>query len=308
MANVMITGASGMIGQSVAEKLIDKRHNIFAVDSDYSGRADDKYYKFRPCDPTDEEAMTDELINNRIDTLIHIAFTVDNDLDPIVTESDMRQSRACDKFIYSAADKAGVKNFILVSTTQVYGIQKGRDPIRESAAEKGSSNYIDMKLMSEKLLLKAFKKSDSVAVIARLAPIYTADFTDNLRSRVVDDKNGEAYMYKDGSYGYSFCCLYNFLDFVSGIVSIPQGRYEGLYNICDKNQITAKEILEYEKARGRISAVVQRNVPRSVSYNKAKGRTDYRFFDPDATFANWNVDNTKAQRISTFRWDLRNTK
>lgn len=307
MANIMLTGASGRIGIAVTEKLIDKGHTIYAVDSNYSGRADDKFYKFRPCEPDDEAAMTDEITQNKIDTVIHLAFTTDNDLDTTVTENDMRKSRACDKFIYTAADKAGVKNFILVSTTQVYGIQKGREPIKESAAEKGSSNYIDLKLTSEKLFLKAFKKSDSVPVIARLAPIYTADFTDNLRSRVVDD-SGTAYMFKEGGYGYSFCCLYNFLDFVSGIVSIPKGRYEGLYNICDKKMITAKEILDYEKSRGTISEVVQKNAPRSVSFNKNKARADYRFFDPDSTFANWNVDNTKAQRISTFRWDLNNTK
>ena len=44
-----------------------------------------------------------------------------------------------------------------------------------------------------------------------------------------------------------------------------------------------------------------------MSFNKSKGRNDYKYFDPEAALANWTYDTTKAQRISTFRWDLKKT-
>ena len=165
-----------------------------------------------------------------------------------------------------------------------------------------------MKLDSEKALLKATKKSRTVPVIARVAPIYTADFTDNLHQRIFDPKENVAYIYKDGEYGYSFCNLYNLVDFINGIISIPEGRYEGVYNIADSRIITASEIIEYEKKKYRVGAVIQKNPNIVLSVNKGQMRTDYRYFDPTFTFYNWNIDNTKAKRISTFRWTLNNTK
>ena len=58
----------------------------------------------------------------------------------------------------------------------------------------------------------------------------------------------------------------------------------------------------------RIGAVIQKNPSVVLTVNKGQMRTDYRYFDPTFTFYNWNIDNTKARRISTFRWNLSNTK
>lgn len=309
MANVFITGASGMIGLALTEMLLRKKHRVFAVDernNDLIGT--DQNYTFVQCDITDKESIKSIIESNQIDTIAHLACTVDNDLDPLVTDAELKRSKLCDKFLYETADKCGVKNIVLTSTSNVYGLQKGREPIRETSAEKGSSNYVDMKLTSEKLLMKAMKKSDTVPVIARVAPIYTAEFTDNLREHVYDKKEDVAYIYKEGEYGFSFCCMYNYIDFISGVIEIPSGRYEGVYNVCDTRPITAKEILDFEREHHRIGAVIQRNPPSGVSFNKSKGKTDYRYFDPGAAFGNWNIDNTRAKRISTFRWTLSNTK
>ena len=77
---------------------------------------------------------------------MHLANSVDNDIDPYVTDAEMKKSKICDKFIYAAANKAEVRSFILLSTTAIYGVQKGREPIRETAPEKGNSNYADLKI------------------------------------------------------------------------------------------------------------------------------------------------------------------
>ena len=309
MANVLITGASGSMGLALTELLLRKKHRVFAVDvrkNDFDGT--DQNYSFVQCEITDANTVTDIINSNHIDTVVHLACTVDNDLDPIVTDTEIKQSKAVDKYLYAAAERADVKNFVLTSTTHIYGLQKGREPIRETTPEKGASNYVDMKLASEKAITKAFKKADTVPVIARVSPIYTAEFTENLREHVYDKKEDVAYIFKDGEYGYSFCCMYNYIDFISGIIDIPSGRYEGVYNVCDSRQTTAKEILDFEREHHRIGAVIQRNPPGAVSFNKGKGKSDYRYFDPAASFGNWNIDNTKAKRISTFRWNLSNTK
>lgn len=309
MASILVTGASGMIGLYLTSSLLHKKHRVFGIDTrknEFIGT--DPNYTFIQCDITDKDAITNVIDSNKIDVVVHLANSVDNDIDPYVTDAEMKKSKICDKFIYAAANKAEVRSFILLSTTAIYGVQKGREPIRETAPEKGNSNYADLKMTSEKIMQKEFKKSETIPVIARVAPIYDAEYTQNLRDRVFDAKENVAYIFNDGEYGFSFCCVFNLIDFINGIISVPSGRYEGIYNLADSRLITAKEIIDYEKEHHRIGAVIQKSPGMGLSINKGKMKTDYRYFDPSITFNNWNIDNTRAKRIAPFRWTLSNTK
>lgn len=316
MAGIFITGASGMIGMYLTSNLLQKKHKVIAIDSkpnDFVGK--DPNYTFIQCDITDKTAVSEILdkYHNDVQTLVHLACSVDNDIDSFVTDVEVKTSKVCDKYLYKAATNARVKNIVLLSTTMVYGTPKGREPIRETSDTKNSSNYAGMKLDSEKALIKEVKKTSVVPVIARVAPIYTSEYTQNLRDKVYDQKDDVAFIYKDGEYGFSFCCVFNLIDFINGIINIPQGRYDGTYNVADTRQITATEILDHEREHHRIGAVIQRNmtgdaIKSMVPIGKNRQKTDYRYFDPSTIFNNWNIDNTKAQRVATFRWNLKNTK
>ena len=154
MANVFVTGAAGMMATAVIEKLLQKKHRVFGIDSKACYNfIDNSDYTFTQCDITDSRTVTEMIESNNIDTVVHLACTADNDFDSLITDTELKMSKITDKYLYAAAGKAGVKNFILTSTTQVYGIQKGREPIREATPEKGIGNYVDMKLLSEKMLL-----------------------------------------------------------------------------------------------------------------------------------------------------------
>ena len=311
MSSILITGASGMIGQYLTSSLLHKKHRVFAVDSkpnDFIGK--DSNYSFTQCDINDKRAICNIMESNHIDVVVHLANSVDNDIDSLVTEAEIKKSKITDKYIYSAADKCGVGCFILLSTTEVYGLQKGREPIRETIAEKAITNYTVMKLNSEKLMEKALKKSDTITVVARAAPIYDAEHTDNLHSHVFDHKENVGYVFGEGDYGFTFCCVFNLIDFINGIISVPQGKYGGIYNVCDSRQLNANEIIQYEKDRHRIGAVIRRSPgsEKAMFFNKGKMRTDYRYFDPTITYNNWLFDNTRAKRIAPMRWNLSNTK
>ena len=309
MATVFVTGVSGMIGKIVVASLLTKKRKVIGTDSKPCKlEGVDPNFQFIQTEITNKAGISQLFADNKIDFLVHLANTADNDFDAFISDKEMKQSKLTDKYLYDIAVKAGWTSILILSTTQVYGIQKGRDPIRETAPDKAISNYTSMKLDSEKALMKATKKSKTVPVIARVAPIYTGEFTQNMHQRVFDTKENVAYIYKEGEYGYSFCNLYNLVDFINGIINIPEGRYEGIYNIADTRMITAAEIIEYEKKKYRIGAVIQKNPNIVLSVNKGQMKTDYRYFDPTFTFYNWNIDNTKARRISTFRWNLSNTK
>lgn len=300
-----------MIGKYLTSSLLHKKHRVYAVDQKPNDFVDsDPNYSFLQCEITDKNTITSIMEDNHIDVVVHLANSVDNDIDPLITDAEIKRSKAADKYIYTAAVKAKVGCFVLLSTTDVYGIQKGREPIRETLPENGITNYAAMKMNSEKLMGKAMKKTDCVPVIARVAPVYDSEHTDNLHAHVYDAKDSVGYVYGDGEYGYTFCCLFNLIDFINGIINVPQGRYDGIYNVCDSRMTTAKEIIEYEKERHRIGAVIQRTPgsEKALLFNKGKMRSDYRYFDPTLTYNNWNFDNTKAKRIAPMRWSLKNTK
>lgn len=307
MSSIFVTGASGMIGQYLISSLLAKKYTVYAVDSRtnrFVGK--DPNLHFTQCDILDTSNISAILKREPFDAVIHLANSVDNDLDSLVTDAEMKKSKQTDKYFYDLVNESKAKCIILLSTTDVYGAQKGREPIRETAPEKGSTNYAELKLTSEKYFNKAFRNSSTIPIIARVAPIYDAEFTDNLHCRVYDPKDKVGYIYNDGSYGYTFCCVYNLIDFINGIISKPSGKYDGIYNVCDSRILTAKEIIDYEKTKHRIGAVVQKT-PGGFSH-KGKMKVNYKSFDPSLSFHNWNFDNTRAKRIAPMKWNLSNTK
>ncbi len=315
MKTVFLTGASGLMGSELAEALLAKGFKVVGVGNTPGSGVDDPNYTFIQADATDKDTVTKALNENHIDVLVHLACTVDNDLPNIITSAHEKQSAAVDKYLYKAAVTAGVSDMILISTHQVYAHQKTREPIRETADEKPATAYAKLKYESEKALAKAVKSSSSTTgVIARVCPIYTKDYAPNLHAKIFDPKDNCSYIYGYGDYGFSFCCLYNLIDFIIGILTVSDGiNYQGIYNICDSKPILAKEIVDFERQYHKLGAVIQRNygsdaVKSALAFGSKNAKIDYRYNDLSIICSNISYDNTKAQRISTFRWKLSNTK
>ena len=310
MASVLVTGASGMIGMFLCSNLLHKNYTVYATDNkpnEFEGT--NSNYIFTRCDISDKDAITGIITSHKIDAVVHLANSVDNDLDSFISDAELKKAKVTDKYIYAAANKAKINCFILLSSTTVYGIQGGREPIREENPTKGNTNYAHLKSTSEKFFLKEFnKKSETKGTIARVAPLYTAEFTQNLHDRVYNPEENAAYMFEDGNYGFSFCCVFNLIDFITGILAENGGRHTDIYNIADTKLITANQIIKYEMAHHTIEKVVKKDNNFTLGINKMKLKTDYRYFDPSYTFYNWYIDNTKARRYTQFKWNLSNTR
>lgn len=314
MKTVFLTGASGLIGSELAEALLSKGFKVIGVDNTPGTGTDDPNYTFIQASVDNKDAVIKAINDNGPDALVHLACTVDNDLPNIITSAHEKQSSVVDKYLYKAAVAAGVSDIIMISTHQVYAYQKTREPIRETMDEKPSTAYGKMKFDSEKALIKALKGSSAKGVVARVCPIYTKDYAPNLHAKIFDPKDNCSYIYGYGDYGFSFCCLYNLVDFIIGILTVSGGiTYQGIYNVCDTKPISAKEIVDFERQYHKLGAVIQRNygsdaVKSALAFGSKSAKVDYRYNDLSIVCSNISYDNTKAQRISTFRWKLSNTK
>lgn len=139
MATVLVTGACGLIGEKVCSGLLKKHHEVIAVDHASSAYNEGKeHYRFYAATPHDKSAYMGIFEKERIDAVVHLACSVDNDLGPIITEKQMEESRVCDKFLFKLAISKEVEKILVLSTTQVYAVPEGREPIREGTTKSRS--------------------------------------------------------------------------------------------------------------------------------------------------------------------------
>ena len=314
MKTVFITGASGLIGRELTKVLLSRGYNVIGTDSKQSEFVGQPNYSFVQCAITDKGKISSILEGSKIDALIHLACSVDNDYTNIMQPQYEKDADACDKYIYKTAALAGITDILLLSTHLVYAPQKTREPIRETNPDKPITDYAKMKAESEKYLAAVVKKNPSChGVVMRVCPIYTKDYIENLHAKIYDVKDECAFMYGSGDYGFSFCCLYNLIDFIWGVLEVAPGtNYQGVYNICDSKPIYAREIVEYMRANFKLGSVIQRNygadaVKSAIAFGNKRLKTDYRYVDIGTICNNVTFDNTKAQRISRFRWKLSNS-
>lgn len=316
MQKVLVTGGCGLIGQHICSGLLKKGFEVIAVDNEECGYNEGKlHYSFIQCSPTDKNKFAEIFEKNKINVLIHAACTVDNDLGPVVTEKQMSDAKACDKFIYRYAMTEEVSKIILLSTDQVYEFPKTREPIREDNELKPSTNYAHMKLSSEKALVEEMKHHPSTMVcIVRFAPVYTKNFTDNLVAKITDPKDGTTFVYGRGNYGFQFCCVHNLVDFLLCFVNNADDMsYAGVYNVSDKLLITASEIINFMKENHHLGAVIQKSPGGAISklkglFGNKEEKSNYRYLDLSKLENNNMLDNTKAAKLTNPRWDIHNTK
>ena len=316
MKTVLVTGGCGLIGQHIVSGLLKKGFAVIAVDKERTDYNDNKVnYTFVQADVTDKDAIGDLFENNEIDIFVHAACTVDNDLDPIVTDKQVKDSAAVDKFIYRYAMTSNIKKLVLLSTDQVYDFPKTREPIREDNELKIHSNYAALKYASEKALIKEMAHhKEVICCVLRFSPVYTLNFTENLMSKIVDPKDGSLFVAGKGQYGFQFCCVHNLVDFILCFAqNADDMSYAGTYNVSDKLLITAADIISFMREHHSLGAVVSKTPGSAMSklkglFGNKEEKQNYRYLDLSKLENNNMLDNTKASKLLSFRWDIHNTK
>lgn len=317
MNTILVMGGCGLIGQHVCSGLLKKGNTVISVDEKENNYNTGKLnYSFVQAAPDDQDAYKEIFSQNKIDIVIHAACTVDNDFEPIVTETQIAISAKCDSFIYELAMNNDVKMFILLSTDQVYEFTKSREPIREEDRLKPITNYAVLKVESEKALIRQLQSHKNViACIIRHSPIYTHKFIDNLTSKITDPKDNVKFVAGTGQYGFQLCCVHNLVDFILCFVrSAVDTTFSGTYNVGDKHITTAAEIISFMRENYHLGTVISRSAGGALSKIKSifsknpEEKENYRYLDMSKLEHNNMLDCTKAAKIVVFRWDITNTK
>lgn len=131
---------------------------------------------------------------------------------------------------------------IFASTISVYGERKSENIYTESSQTIPFSPYARTKLLAEEFLLEKYPEK---SWILRLAPVYSNNFTLNIKRRT--QMGGFGYKIGNGKVQLSLCNLLNIHAAIEGIVNnkIPAGTY----NLSDKIEYSYNDLLMSLRAK-----------------------------------------------------------
>ena len=151
---VLVTGAKGFVGKEVTAELKRKGHRVIEFDA------------------ADGHNILDifELKQKMkgVSAVVHLAAIVENE-NPKLWEVNVKGTTN----VMGAAEKAGVKKIVFLSTTGVYGFTRGA--VNEKTPAKPENNYEKSKAEGEKIVLEAANGGEIEACIVRSAMAFGAN-------------------------------------------------------------------------------------------------------------------------------------
>tara|TARA_B100000963_G_C22612059_1_gene665366 strand:+ start:60 stop:1040 length:981 start_codon:yes stop_codon:yes gene_type:complete len=156
--NVLITGGAGYIGSHISEILVKNKINIFIVDNLTTGHKQliNKKAKFIKTDIQNKKKIHQVILNNKIDSIIHLAAVLSVGESQKNPKKYVRINVKGTRNLLEAIKNTHIKNFIFSSTCAVY--KDGLTKVNENSKLKPSSIYGKTKLQGEKDIKNFCKK------------------------------------------------------------------------------------------------------------------------------------------------------
>ena len=138
MNNVLVTGASGLIGGILNEKLTE--HNLFGVDI-----KECDYKNFEMSNILDSKKLETIMSKNKIDTVVHLAGNASVSAN---WESLSLNNFTGTENVFNACKETGVKKIIFASSNHAVGLFENDTPYKEIISGKYKDISKNYKLIS----------------------------------------------------------------------------------------------------------------------------------------------------------------
>jgi UDP-glucose 4-epimerase len=275
----LITGGAGFIGSHLAEKLLERGDEIFAIDNLWTGklanlsRVQNTKGFHLVVDTILNESVMNELVF-KADHIYHLAAAVGvrTIMDNPVETLDINVKGT--EVVLRLANRFKKKVFI-TSTSEIYGNHMehtlGEDDNRVmGSVKKRRWAYACSKTLDEFLALAYFDEKKLPVVIGRLfntvGPRQTGQYGMVLPNFVQSALLGKPIsVYGDGKQTRSFTHVRDVVDAITGLMSEP--RAEGdVFNVGNDKEVTINELAEKVKKMTGSGSPIEH-----VSYEKAYG-------------------------------------
>lgn len=241
--NILVTGASGMIGSHVVQGLLDAGYTVVGLDRN-NGKIESSRYTHCVVDLGDLDAITNIIEQYKVNKVIHLAALAHAQDGSEFTWNDYYHLNVeCARNVFTAACSIPV---LFISTVDVYGFTNG--VVDSETPTRPVSNYAKSKEMAEHECKKL-----NYFDIYRLAPVYTDTVKRDIQKRYYLKYPSIAYQIGKGT-------EYEILN-VSGVVkaivdwcfSNPKGEVK---IIKDPIRMFTPDYIRKEKAEGRANIVL----------------------------------------------------
>lgn len=184
MKNILLTGGAGYIGSHVTNLLIDQGYDVTIIDSLVTGNRSliNPKAKFINCDIADTKNISEVLINNKFDILMHFAglIRVDESFKEPEKYNEFNFKKA--KIFLDTCFVNGLKKVIFSSTASVYG-NPNKNNVSENDALNPLNPYAETKLKLENFIINKSKSENISFIILRYFNVAGAD--EKLRSGLI---------------------------------------------------------------------------------------------------------------------------
>jgi UDP-glucuronate 4-epimerase len=240
--NILVTGASGLIGMALRERLSREEDSVTATDATGYGRDD---VKLIVAQLEDRNAMEKLIAQGGVSHIVHcgaISGPMMARGNPMaIVESNILGTAT----LLDIARRAGVKRFVFCSSISVYG-DVGPGMITEDTPLRPTSIYGASKVAGEQLVRGFATEGGFEAVSLRLARVYGPYRRGNcyLGSMIRDARAGrQTVIPSDPNFLYHYIYVEDVVDAIMLALTAPKlPQYE--YNVGPEEVLTMHEVVE----------------------------------------------------------------
>lgn len=257
MKKVLITGQAGFIGSHLAKRLLSLGYQVVGVDNynDYYDPnqkrknvrefEDNQNYKEYRVDITDEKALTKVFDQNQIEVIVHLAARAG--VRPSIKKPKLyrKVNVVGTKNLLKLAKDYKVKQFVMASSSSVYGNQE-KVPFSETdKLDKPVSPYAETKLKAEKLCHEYAEKHGLLMTVLRFFTVYGPKGRPDMAPYLFTEKilkNQPITRFGDGSTSRDYTYID---DIVEGIVKAIEKPFEfEIINLGNNKPVKLSQFIE----------------------------------------------------------------
>lgn len=292
MGKILVTGASGFIGQALVQSLVAQKFDVIAG------------VRKKPLSPVTKQLVLGDLSEptdygnalQGLETIIHLAARVhimqDTSSDALAEFRKINTSGTINLALQAA--QSGVKRFIFISSIKVNGESTPIDsPFQAEITGPPTDPYALSKYETEQGLLSLAKKTSMDVVIIRPPLVYGPGVKGNFPIMVDWIRKGIPLPFGIINNQRSFVALQNLVNFISVCVTHKKAANE-IFLISDGVDVSTTQVLH------KIAETMHQNLlllPIPVSWMCLAARIIAKQDVANRLFSSLTIDNSKARKL-----------
>jgi UDP-glucose 4-epimerase len=235
--NILITGASGYIGNRMVNSLLQASWVDKVVGTDIK-QSTVSHPKFKFIKRDIRESFDDVFESEQIDTVVHTAYILPPLHDTGLME-DINKNGT--RSILSASSNAKIKQLLYISSTSAYGFHADNDqPLTEESPLRGNEDFTYTKNKREtETIINDFKIKNPSIKVSMVRPCFVVG--PGFKNPLAEHLKKPIVMLPMNTLPWQFV---HEDDLVNVMVLLLEKQIEGTYNVASDGEITFKEMIE----------------------------------------------------------------